>query len=233
MIAHVDPESGETMAHPDMPGATDPALVEWLASEMDGELLEVLHRYRTLAKGYPPEGPRKDIDLDEVEPYHLVAVDQLLDGTRSDEYLCGGRRYWAGMFLCPTPSCDCHAAQIVFFGNAKESDDAVGSVLLDLSGPSGFKIEEMKTASAPDQLLRDLWGLFERRHDVRTFLLHREAQLKDVGRTLWYCVPQPVIAAPAIGRNEPCPCGSGRKYKQCCLGKAAVQPDAGSLPGSD
>lgn len=23
----------------------------------------------------------------------------------------------------------------------------------------------------------------------------------------------------AIGRNEPCPCGSGKKYKHCCLGK--------------
>jgi len=22
-----------------------------------------------------------------------------------------------------------------------------------------------------------------------------------------------------IGRNEPCPCGSGRKFKQCCMGK--------------
>ena len=22
-----------------------------------------------------------------------------------------------------------------------------------------------------------------------------------------------------IGRNELCPCGSGRKYKRCCLGK--------------
>ena len=22
-----------------------------------------------------------------------------------------------------------------------------------------------------------------------------------------------------IGRNEPCPCGSGKKYKQCCLNK--------------
>jgi hypothetical protein len=21
------------------------------------------------------------------------------------------------------------------------------------------------------------------------------------------------------GRNEPCPCGSGKKYKHCCLGK--------------
>ncbi|MDP2643550.1 MAG: anaerobic sulfatase maturase [Desulfobacterales bacterium] len=24
---------------------------------------------------------------------------------------------------------------------------------------------------------------------------------------------------PKIGRNDPCPCGSGRKYKKCCLGK--------------
>jgi len=24
------------------------------------------------------------------------------------------------------------------------------------------------------------------------------------------------LSAPAIGRNDPCPCGSGKKYKQCC-----------------
>jgi uncharacterized protein YecA (UPF0149 family) len=24
---------------------------------------------------------------------------------------------------------------------------------------------------------------------------------------------------PKIGRNEQCPCGSGKKYKQCCLNK--------------
>jgi flagellar basal body-associated protein FliL len=23
-----------------------------------------------------------------------------------------------------------------------------------------------------------------------------------------------------VGRNEPCPCGSGKKYKQCCESKA-------------
>jgi uncharacterized protein YecA (UPF0149 family) len=22
-----------------------------------------------------------------------------------------------------------------------------------------------------------------------------------------------------IGRNDPCPCGSGKKYKKCCMGK--------------
>ncbi len=27
---------------------------------------------------------------------------------------------------------------------------------------------------------------------------------------------EPYIAPPKVGRNEPCPCGSGRKYKKCC-----------------
>ena len=25
----------------------------------------------------------------------------------------------------------------------------------------------------------------------------------------------------SIGRNDPCPCGSGRKYKHCCMRKTA------------
>jgi preprotein translocase subunit SecA len=27
--------------------------------------------------------------------------------------------------------------------------------------------------------------------------------------------PAPVTAGPRIGRNDPCPCGSGKKFKQC------------------
>ncbi|MBL9018484.1 MAG: SEC-C domain-containing protein [Myxococcales bacterium] len=32
-----------------------------------------------------------------------------------------------------------------------------------------------------------------------------------------------VRAAPSVGRNEPCPCGSGQKYKKCCADKDAQQ----------
>jgi uncharacterized protein YecA (UPF0149 family) len=28
--------------------------------------------------------------------------------------------------------------------------------------------------------------------------------------------PNPFASTPKIGRNDPCPCGSGRKYKRCC-----------------
>ncbi|MEM9593095.1 MAG: SEC-C metal-binding domain-containing protein [Acidobacteriota bacterium] len=33
------------------------------------------------------------------------------------------------------------------------------------------------------------------------------------------CCPPPQTvtrATPKVGRNEPCPCGSGRKFKKCC-----------------
>ena len=29
----------------------------------------------------------------------------------------------------------------------------------------------------------------------------------------------PFHAESSVGRNEPCPCGSGKKYKKCCLMK--------------
>ena len=31
-----------------------------------------------------------------------------------------------------------------------------------------------------------------------------------------YLPPKPFIREPKIGRNDPCPCGSGKKYKKCC-----------------
>ena len=33
-----------------------------------------------------------------------------------------------------------------------------------------------------------------------------------------------------ISRNEPCPCGSGKKYKSCCVGKTAVGKKSYRLP---
>ena len=35
----------------------------------------------------------------------------------------------------------------------------------------------------------------------------------------WACFDSPPPSEPQkkVGRNDPCPCGSGRKYKHCCL----------------
>lgn len=60
------------------------------------------------------------------------------------------------------------------------------------------------------------------RHDDVDLAHHEMAEFaRHHGR--WYYVdgrivtPEPVrLAGPKIGRNDPCPCGSGKKYKKCC-----------------
>jgi len=38
---------------------------------------------------------------------------------------------------------------------------------------------------------------------------------------------------PAIGRNDPCPCGSGRRFKKCCLGRQeSIPSDGGAAAAS-
>lgn len=38
---------------------------------------------------------------------------------------------------------------------------------------------------------------------------------------------QELVTLDGVGRNEPCPCGSGKKFKKCCFGKAVAQVPAG------
>ena len=44
-----------------------------------------------------------------------------------------------------------------------------------------------------------------------------EGENNNVPKTNQTSKPQPIVnSGPKIGRNDPCPCGSGKKYKNCC-----------------
>jgi uncharacterized protein len=36
--------------------------------------------------------------------------------------------------------------------------------------------------------------------------------------------PPARVSAARVGRNEPCPCGSGKKYKKCCIDRSIAPP---------
>ncbi|MDE5785231.1 MAG: SEC-C domain-containing protein, partial [Duncaniella sp.] len=61
----------------------------------------------------------------------------------------------------------------------------------------------------------------ERPNDYSKYQASREnlpgeaAQREAASRPQTQQRPQPVKAAPKINRNDPCPCGSGKKYKNC------------------
>lgn len=62
----------------------------------------------------------------------------------------------------------------------------------------------------------------------------REIALRDLGKVVYATyqsfakdrlaitrAAQARAAKPHVGRNEPCPCGSGKKYKRCCIERTA------------
>ena len=65
----------------------------------------------------------------------------------------------------------------------------------------------------------------EIKHDVTRFIYHVQVsqppQARAVARPTRAVAPQPAgeparSVSAKVGRNDPCPCGSGKKYKRCC-----------------
>lgn len=50
------------------------------------------------------------------------------------------------------------------------------------------------------------------------FLQENNMETKDL-RRLFHLEPLAPFkySSPKVGRNDPCPCGSGKKYKKCCF----------------
>ena len=69
----------------------------------------------------------------------------------------------------------------------------------------------------------DFDKLYMNMHRAKADWLYNLPEWKDVrteeerkALTKEFCKSQIFVAAPTVGRNDPCPCGSGKKYKKCC-----------------
>jgi uncharacterized protein YecA (UPF0149 family) len=78
----------------------------------------------------------------------------------------------------------------------------------------------MKTPEEEEEMIR----LYQRRKR------REQAEMQMVGGGAMQ-KPQQVIRREKVGRNDPCPCGSGKKYKKCH--GAAVTAAAGASAAGD
>ena len=57
-------------------------------------------------------------------------------------------------------------------------------------------------------------GMKQTHHELARFKKDDDAWYFESGEAI---APKPYVReTPKVGRNEPCPCGSGKKYKKCC-----------------
>lgn len=228
-VAEARLELGSNLVQPERSEAEELPL-SVLREQLDAELHTTLRAYVRQVKGGPAPGERSPA-LEGWIPGEPLAYGDAFARDPTAGFVVNKRKWAAYDHYCVDLGCECGVVDVAFFD---DREAFVGDLNLGLSS-SQFEVTPER---AQDRAL--LWELAARwlatvsREELRL----RYRRMRSFAQTLPQ--PPPIDApAPAGGpppppralpaaaepsRNAPCPCGSGKKYKKCCLDKAAQRP---------
>jgi hypothetical protein len=122
---------------------------------------------------------------------------------------------------CLLPKCPCTDTTLTFFTDEPSGKDE-RQFSIDLNYKKkrwgdvrdhDFVLDAQSAQSAIEEQIPDIWDR----------LLKRHKKLKEIyghcKKRHFAQQSQAQLTLPKAGRNDPCPCGSGKKYKKCCLKK--------------
>jgi len=94
-------------------------------------------------------------------------------------------------------------------------DESVNGDLEDVQ--IHFKLKTQREHPRKPNRLAKMSGEISGKTDELHALEKENSDLREILDDLTFGQePQPYLAPPKTGRNDPCPCGSGKKYKKCC-----------------
>ena len=94
---------------------------------------------------------------------------------------------------------------IIIKTEQEESEWYFSGVETDKEGKGSWEKEQSDKQDQEQRLLEAICIQHEIDHLMGNTIHDRENK------------PKPIVTKKSIGRNEPCYCGSGKKYKRCCL----------------
>ena len=101
----------------------------------------------------------------------------------------------------------------------------LGRTLADPERMAGFRYDRLEPLEDAIGELSGWYGF----SDAAKRDQERRATSSGDARLAFADTPQSFVDPfKGVGRNDPCPCGSGKKFKKCCLNRGALGP---SLPG--
>lgn len=130
-----------------------------------------------------------------------------------------GGRYLVDEQYCVDPDCNCNHVALTFIllpGRNGEPETLASLLVGYRTGEIEEELFVSSGVAGPGTLVG--W-LTEAVPDVLRQFSGRHRKMKEVFRDNPSFVCPDIPAPEKIGRNDLCPCGSGKKYKKCCLRK--------------
>jgi hypothetical protein len=223
VTARVQVDTGEIVSLSE--GCT-PEFRRSLESLLSGNALSLLReRFRRMRLQLDPDAWKKQ-DWSWWEPGLLVRLRDVFPGEYDDVVEVKGRRYAIDDMYCCTPKCGCAEVIVTFVPcNRDEHASAPAALKIDLRR---WKARDQDGKPLGQELL-PYWQACQSLPAFKNRLRERRRRVRVVGRKLHRelgaqqscTIPKPAgegeeTVAGKVGRNEPCPCGSGKKFKKCC-----------------
>jgi len=213
---------------------SDLAFAESLLEAMEPADFDLLRRIHLMIKSREtklakPAEINAQFDFDEIERSSIMqAYNDVLPFAETMHVVIDDFEYVVLDQYCLRPGCRCTDALLNLLPISEESGtvDTTGVVSVDYRSKAWKPVENepLPCNMATIELLIEsanpgLYGKLSARHKkLRTIYAHcrkRARALLADSNTVG-----------VVGRNDSCPCGSGKKFKKCCLGKGVLDsPD--------
>jgi hypothetical protein len=141
-----------------------------------------------------------------------------------------GTEYAVDPLYCPNPKCHCHESHLLFVRITHDEEAEMTKLedymVVRLPFRGDWVIEDYWEIPVPEAkrvvsawlkenpgIIGELKLQYQAIKEAGRRSLEQERQEKGEKRNLLHL---PKVGEKKPGRNDPCPCGSGKKYKKCC-----------------
>ena len=223
LTASIHIDSAEVLVRDDISiEKQDQFFLNWLTRQLKGDYLEVMKRRWRMAKRVNRDLWRND-DWSWWEPGLVVGWDEVFPDDPDFIFEISGSKYWARDSYCINPGCSCKDITVSFAEFDRDNNPKeLGVVSIDIKQ---YRIDEIEDIGTSAETLTQIWRKFQKQAGVKKTLKSRQKEMKIIGKEIAKLSlvnksqDLKAILKSKVGRNAPCPCGSGKKYKKCCLGK--------------
>lgn len=199
-------------------------------SELDSDVWENFHTYFRSFKARLVREMKNsdDIRIDFSEHEHeienegiTVAFDSIFHFSEKFQLDCNQKSYLLVDQYCIRSTCNCRNA--IFIILETENSEILNydrETIIRYEYKSGnWKIDTSSNAVDKGQIKQIIGELKHSYPDINKHLRKRHRILRELYRDYRdrkFKQDGPAAIPGKIGRNDPCPCGSGKKYKKCC-----------------
>jgi hypothetical protein len=173
------------------------------------------------------EMPVEDVYAGKVVSYAAVFGEDgsILSGGTGVSFLVeyDGQKLFVDDQYCIDPLCECDAVRLVFLKINEGTRIAYDLFTIRVPFKNEIEIDDKLTRYTKEDIKKIYDHWLKSDPEIMDIFETRYRKMKRVGQSLVERHPSKKthkhtagVEQKKIGRNDPCPCGSGKKYKKCC-----------------